>query len=237
LSCNSRLDFHEPGSTWIPPAPIQSAPTQPTSFAERFPGQIACAAHPEFPVGGACSHCRKPLCFRCAPALSLRDDVRCATCTGLRGPLAIAETGAGPYDSIGGWLMLLGLGVITAPLIGVYLAAVVFMTAWPALRSGEGITTPVLALIGRAILLLGIAIFDGFAAAQFLERRKSATVLLILSRSLHLTGLLSAWVIWRGLFHSTTIPNARSTISEATMGVVWMAYLFTSERVRRTFVR
>lgn len=153
-----------------------------------------------------------------------------------------------PAESIGGWLILLAIGLVLAP-IG--LGVVIFTIHVPIYMDGtwEALTTPgaenyhplwasylifeLLVNVALMVGYLGLAIIF-FRRSRFFPRAYIA-ISLISFAMLFLDGWFGSFIITdEPMFSAEMLKNiVRSLISM----LIWCPYLLVSERSRRTFVR
>ena len=158
-----------------------------------------------------------------------------------RGP----EGTDGP-TGLGGWLVLVGIGVTLGPLsaLGTIVGNASAYTAstWAALTMPGGTRYHPLwapALLLELVINLSLLVFGALLAWQFFRRRRwfpALFVVFILARTL-LTQMDSAFVhaIPDAEARAAADPSAR-TVGTIVGSLVWVAYMFRSRRVRNTFV-
>lgn len=208
---------------WEEPPPFEDPPLP--------PGATGCADHPGRAVAGVCRRCGRFICYRCdrqvGPQLApLGADPP----QGLCGACREREVGAAPLR-IGGWLLLLGVGLLLSPLNQL-------RSIWGTaglLQSGE------LSRPAHWVVVLELAVSAAYlaltlyAVGRFFLRRTDTPRWLI--------GLLVA-----ALAHSVLQQVAERTLegevswseglfyAPALRAAIWIPYLLFSTRVKRTFV-
>lgn len=150
-------------------------------------------------------------------------------------------------NGLGGWLILVGIGVVLAPLRLIYVTVQVYK---PLLESGDlsNITDPssptyipfagslffAELAVNLAIMLAGIFAIYGFFGRKRVFPRFYSGYLMFCLAFLIIDTLVSAKIFaTENVLDSGTIGNiVGSTISTA----IWVPYLMVSKRVKATFV-
>ena len=207
-----------------PPDAVAPPPVEPASFAERFPGQQACGTHPEFPIAGTCTRCGKFLCVRCAPALAEASGVRCTECEGREEK---------NLEGIGGWLILVAIGLVGNPIAMVVRAGSVFMV----LARSESWTGTQLATGGVYVLGVFLALYQAFVAVQFFRKKRSLPLLITICYAVYPAFCLIRVIAESGTNDTLEGANVRTLVQAAVGALIWIPYFHQSKRVKATFVR
>ena len=150
-------------------------------------------------------------------------------------------------QGLGGWLVLVGIGIVVAPLINAY---IVLTTFAPIFAGGtwETLTTvgaenyhPMWAplLIGEVVISTAFVFVYCYLAYLFFTRRKSFPLLFIYTALASVIFIpLDAWVASfvltdEPIFDPTTTMEFGRALVYA---IVWIPYMLTSKRVKATFI-
>ena len=159
-------------------------------------------------------------------------------------PLAPAERDP-RYQGLGGWLILVGLGVVVRPFVilatGAQVLLAVDPVSWNALTSpASAMYHPLWAptLLFEVVINSALLVFAVLVAVLYFQRRFS------FPRVFSIFLAASATVIVLDTALSASIPAAEltprdytSTVREVVGSLIWIAYLHMSKRVESTFVR
>ena len=196
---------------------------EPATFEERFPGQQACATHTGFPIAGTCSRCGKFLCVRCAPELAQTAGVRCADC---------ATRDEKPLAGIGGCLILVDIGVVGSPLGLLVRAGSVFLVLSRS-ETLSGAQVAIGVLYGVALLL---ALYQGFVAVQFFQKKRLLPRLITLSYGVYPVFCFARVLVESGATDTMEGSNVRALVQAVIGALIWIPYFHQSKRVKATFV-
>lgn len=151
------------------------------------------------------------------------------------------------YPKIGGWLLLLAIGLVVTPLRGLLflfkdLVPAFSPATWSALTTpGTEAYHPLWAplLISELVTNVGFILFSVLVAVAFFQRRRIAPKLLM---AFLLSNLI---VVGADHFAANLIPavasqrdpaSARELARAGIACVIWLPYLLRSKRVKGTFV-
>lgn len=152
------------------------------------------------------------------------------------------------YDKIGGWLTLVAIGLIFAPLrillftfkdiIPVFKPETWSTLTTPTSEAYHSLWAPV--LIGELVGNLFFVVFGIILAVLFFQRRKIVPKLAIIFLLTNL-GFVVADSLVAGMIPAVAQQDNASTVKEVVRGVVgaaiWVPYFIMSKRVKGTFVR
>lgn len=151
----------------------------------------------------------------------------------------------GSPEGLGGWLVLVGFGLISSPvMIGrtlVEVAGAMSIDTWSALTTFGGTAYHALwapFLLFELAFNLGQLVFAGLLLMLFFQRRTSLPKLLI-GFYLASAVLQAADVMLSSLIPAITITpeDYASLVRVWVVSLIWSAYLLKSRRVKATFVR
>ena len=206
-----------------PPPQVEPAP-----FAERFPAQQPCAEHPEFPIAGTCARCGRFVCIRCAPELATQDLASCAACS--------SRADSAP-QGIGGWLLVVSLGVVLGP-VGMGLSCFGIFGQLHRSYARVGHLVPLQWAIG-AVYVFGVllALYQVGVAIAFFGRKRVAPRLLIGSLAGYVVFCLVRLLVEADMADSLVSRNVELLIRSLAPAAIWIPYLLVSKRVKATFVK
>ena len=157
------------------------------------------------------------------------------------------ETTEQPYSRLGGWLIVLAIGVVIAP---IRLLIVILKDnlpafsphVWPALTTpGAAAYHPLWAplLLSELVLNLLFGLFSVILAVFFFKRRKIFKPLMILFLAFNFV-LVTADYFMTGLIPAVASQQDATSVKEILRTFLaaagWIPYLFISKRVKGTFV-
>jgi hypothetical protein len=151
-----------------------------------------------------------------------------------------------PYDSLGGWLIVLALGLmgsLIVLLVGLTKGLLSMTTpgVWVALTSPDSSVyhpmwgPTILFEIGGGIALLALMLV---ALNRFLRRLRTAPALLIAVLVAQASyGAIDALMkSWLPIEHGEAMTEFGGVVRSLIVATIWIAYVLNSKRVRRTFV-
>jgi len=194
-----------------PGAPFDDAP-EPTSVDEPSLSDDAlgpaphCEKHPAFPLVATCGRCGTELCVRCAPSLTENAEPLCRLCRPIAAPND--APGGGPRG-VGGWLLLLTLGIAAWSL---------FFGTIGLFALGVGATAPGLVCVATSLL-------GATTVVCILMHKRIAMLLILIVLGLNFLSSLMG----RGSFAAAA--------SSMFWLMVWCGYVMKSRRVRNTLVK
>ena len=196
------------------------------------PPQTPCPDHPGFPAAGTCERCGRFFCVRCFPDIVTQARGRCLPCQERE---AREATG---HKSIGGWLVLVALGLVLTP---IQLVAGISQDVTTLQKDNlvEGarpiIAVELLATVG----MLGVTLW---AANSFFRRKRDAPRMMIILYALALaSGVLEIALRQAilGLSEGRTSADAETLldlVAPLIRAAIWIPYFLSSKRVKETFV-
>lgn len=151
------------------------------------------------------------------------------------------------YDGLGGWLVLVCLGLIVAPIRDI----VALLTTYGPLMSidiwegfftaGSDIYNPKLGIFVGAEMIINLLLIlvDGIALVFFFQRRTIFPKLFIGYLVAKALFLIVDTIVVSHLFPSEEAfdPETRKAIGQSLFGIIiWVPYMLVSKRVRATFI-
>jgi len=152
------------------------------------------------------------------------------------------------YQKIGGWLILVAIGVVVTPFIYLYILYTNFLPIFTDNNTWAVLTTPgtqayhpmwapliIFEILGN----VGLFVFSIAVAIAFFQKRRFLpklyiTLLLSVLAFLIIDHLLSQSIPYIASMDNT--DSIRGIIRGAATSAVWIAYFLKSERVKGTFV-
>lgn len=148
---------------------------------------------------------------------------------------------------IGGWLVLVGIGLFARPVMSVVnlvrLAPALSAGAWDRLTDPSGAAYHPLwasVLLFEVAAYVAIAVASVLLAVLFIQRRRSfprAFVALLAAQGVVILVDLAGAAILPGGEAGSLASSVRLAVPALASGVVWMFYVLRSRRVKLTFVR
>jgi Protein of unknown function (DUF2569) len=199
-------------------------------------GATPCADHPQRAVVGTCSRCGRFICYRCDGAVGAQlRSLPAKPSQGLCGPCRALAEKEKPARPIGGWLILLAIGLVLSPFTHVKLIyeSVSFFRATEFSALGRVL---VLADIVFSVAFFGLTIWT---AVRFFSKKKDAPNWMAamfaggvaqLMLQLGFEHVLAGEVVW------SAGASRAELIGTVARAAVWIPYLKLSKRVKETFI-
>ncbi len=218
------------------PLVLPAAPEKPEAKVAP-PVDLPCPDHPREIILGTCARCGTFVCPVCAPDIAVRLEVLC-------GPCRERDEGV---PAIGGWLLVVGAGLVATPLILAYvvLTEIVPMMGGDLFRRLTTPGSPEYHRLWEPLLWFelvangALIVFSFVATALFVQQRRMAPAVLVgfFLAEVAVVFAAAAMVMSIPQLAATSLGQVvRDVALAAIRAGVWIPYLLFSSRVKRTFV-
>ena len=164
------------------------------------------------------------------------------------GPPPLVAATHPELSGLGGWLILVGIGIIIRPLVLIYKFIKVYPSmfdgrVWDAMSDPTGVLykpalTPV--VIAEVFSNVALIIMNLLMVFLFFKRRRTYPMTFIVFLAATLIVLIGDHMLVVGVLHSSTASSSaqavRLILQAAVAAAIWIPYMIVSRRVKATFV-